>query len=235
MGNVIFVTGTDTGAGKTLLTALLLVHLRKNGCHALATKPFCSGGRTDIEILARAQENQLPLNRITPYYSPEPAAPLVAARKRRQRIPFGRVIEHIRTLAAECEILLVEGAGGLLVPLGDHYTVADVIDSLRCPVLVAARNKLGAVNHSLLTLAALRPLSVPGATVVLMNTASGSLATRSNALLIGQWSSPERVVELPYLGSRPEAFNNLLTNEKKIKKTLARILRMDIFSSAFRR
>ena len=78
---IIFITGTDTGVGKTLLTGLLLHHLRQSGCHALAMKPFCSGSRADAEFLHAVQDGELTLDEINPFFFAEPLAPLVAARE----------------------------------------------------------------------------------------------------------------------------------------------------------
>ena len=156
MGQIFFVTATDTGAGKTLLTALLLVHLRLEGCHALAAKPFCTGRRDDVEILFRAQDRELPMGRDQPV-SLRLAGSAACGRAGRagRTVALDDVIDHIQALAARCDVLLVEGAGGLLVPLGEDYSIASVIAALNCPVILAARNKLGVVNHTLLTLHAL--------------------------------------------------------------------------------
>src|SRR5947209_4920543 len=98
---IIFVTGTDTGVGKTLLTAVLLSHLRQQGVHALAMKPFCSGceaGLTDVDILYRLQDQELATHEINPFFFPEPLAPLVAARCHRVRITLNEVLDRIRSV-----------------------------------------------------------------------------------------------------------------------------------------
>src|SRR5437870_5476318 len=84
----IFITGTDTGVGKTVVTALLLRYLRQNGCHALAIKPFCTGGRTDAEILRAVQYGELSLQQINPFYFPEPVAPCHVPLGRTTRVPL---------------------------------------------------------------------------------------------------------------------------------------------------
>src|SRR5258705_9807549 len=91
-GKIIFVTGTDTGVGKTLLTGLLLHHLRTEGCHALAMKPFCSGGRGDVEFLHALQDGELSEREINPFYFHEPVAPLLAARKNARAIHLKDVV-----------------------------------------------------------------------------------------------------------------------------------------------
>ncbi|MCX6928449.1 MAG: dethiobiotin synthase [Verrucomicrobia bacterium] len=124
---IIFITGTDTGVGKTLLTGLLLHYLRHSGCHALAMKPFCSGSRADAEFLHAVQENELTLDEINPFFFSEPLAPLVAARKHQRSICLSSVLRRIRSLASRCQCLLVEGIGGVMVPLGEGFCVADLI------------------------------------------------------------------------------------------------------------
>src|SRR5579872_3951430 len=116
-GKIIFITGTDTGVGKTIFTGLLVRHLREQGVHALAMKPFCSGGRADVRLLRAMQDAELTENEINPFYFPEPVAPLVSARRRNRTIPLRKVVQRINEIAARCECLLIEGSGGLFVPL----------------------------------------------------------------------------------------------------------------------
>ena len=120
MTRIIFVTGTDTGVGKTLLSSLLLVHLRRTGCHALAMKPFCTGSRKDVEFLHHAMDGEMDPDEINPFYFRQPLAPLVAGGKSRREVAMRAVIELIWRRAALCEYLLIEGVGGLLTPLGEE-------------------------------------------------------------------------------------------------------------------
>lgn len=225
MGQVIFVTGTDTNVGKTLLTALLLRHIRSSGRHALAMKPFCSGGRSDARILRAAQDNELPLDTVNPYPFREPVAPLVAARRQGIHVPMRDVLKRIEQLQRRCEILLVEGAGGLFVPLGESFTVADLITALRCRVIVVAANRLGVINHVLLTVRALPKASRRKATIVLMQSPQKNLATRTNAELIAEFSGGREVFELPFLGKTPMISGQMKKNEKKLRNLLQRIFR----------
>src|SRR5271157_6042865 len=135
MAQIIFITGTDTGVGKTVVTALLLRHLRRAGCNALAMKPFCSGSRADARLLRRLQNNLLTLDEINPFFFKQPVAP-AAAGGRRKAIPLDTVLRKIGAVGRRCDVLLVEGIGGLLVPLGKNYTVADLISRLHCPILI---------------------------------------------------------------------------------------------------
>jgi dethiobiotin synthase len=166
---LIFITGTDTGVGKTILTSLLLAHLRERGVPALALKPFCSGSRSDATLLHSLIDHELTLDEINPFYFPEPLAPLVAARKHCRRISLRQVLAHISRITHHASLitpstlshsrtptLLIEGAGGLLAPLAEDCTALDIIRSLNSEVLVVAPNKLGTINHTLLTIGALQ-------------------------------------------------------------------------------
>ena len=106
---IIFITGTDTGVGKTLLTGLLLQHLRRTGCHALAMKPFCSGDPSRRALAARLQDGELTLEEMNPFFFEEPLAPLVALRQHHLGIRLQEVLRRISHVATRCECLLIEG------------------------------------------------------------------------------------------------------------------------------
>ena len=226
MQNVIFVAGTNTGAGKTVLTALALTYLRQTGHHAFAIKPFCSGSWGDIRTLRQAQDNELELAEINPFHFDEPVAPLLAARQAGKRVALNQAVTHIATLARRCELLLVEGAGGLLVPLGETYTVASLIAALRCPVLVVARNQLGAVNHTLLTLESLRRLRLPWVRTVLMNGRRQDFATKNNRQLIAEFAHTDQVFEIPFLGPHAKTRAVLRSQANSLHAILADLLRL---------
>ncbi len=222
-GKIIFVTGTDTGVGKTLLASLLLHHLREQGCHALGMKPFCCGSLDDAKLLRAAQSNELTLEEINPFYFPKPVAPLAAARDRRRRVRMSDALEKIRRLKKKCECLVVEGCGGLFVPLGTNYTVADLIRELDCRVVVVARNRLGTINHTLLTARALREIGAEDYMIVLMEQRKGDFSCKTNRIILaGLLGKP--VVEFPFFHGNTKEFASLRNNHKKVKKTLARIL-----------
>ena len=242
---IIFITGTDTGVGKTLLTGLLLHHLRQSGCHALAMKPFCSGGTADVEFLSTVQDGELTRTEINPFYFSEPIAPLIAARKRHRRISIGAVLKRIQLILdilapsaldpqlvapnfrtkAEPSTLLIEGSGGLLVPLGEGYTVADLIAKLVCEVVVVARNRLGTINHTLLTVKALQHIGIEQLKVVLMASNKPDFSSASNAKTLSEILAPLPILEIEFLGTKPLVLKAVKKNVRKIKKTLAQILR----------
>ena len=228
---IIFVTGTDTGAGKTLLTALLLYHLRQTGVRALAMKPFCSGGTADVDLLSAIQNEELPKELMNPFYFKEPVAPLIAARKHRRKIELGEVLERIREVEKRCDCLLIEGSGGLLVPLGEGYSVLDLIAQLRCKVVVAARNRLGVINHTLLTVKTMQAVGIKNLTVSLMNIQHSDISALSNKRILQEILRPIPVYAVLFLGGNANRPQAIKINHKKTKKILALIANIDNVSS----
>jgi dethiobiotin synthetase len=148
-----FITGTDTDAGKTYVTCLLLHALQKLGRSAAGYKPLVCGGREDaIHLLnASSSTTDLTLEQVNPVWLKVPAAPFAASVMENRRIDLGSLITGFHDLAARHQHVLVEGAGGWEVPLNDHSTLADFAQRLSLPVIVVVNNKLGCLNHTLLT------------------------------------------------------------------------------------
>jgi dethiobiotin synthetase len=171
----LFVTATDTGVGKTEVACALLRAARAAGLDAVGMKPAQSGATpgepTDAERLLEASDGVEPLEAICPYALRAPLAPAVAARLEGKEISLPRLLEAARALAARHAALIVEGAGGLLVPLTERETYADLAAALGLPVLVVARAGLGTVNHTALTVEALRRRGLAIAGIVLNRTA----------------------------------------------------------------
>ena len=172
-----FITGTDTGVGKTVLTALLARHLRERGVNAAALKPVCSGGRDDARALHAAMDGALTLDEINPWHFRAPIAPLLAARRERRQVRLADVLAHVRAMQKRFDVVLVEGAGGLLSPLGENFDSRDLIAALRATPMVVCPNRLGAVNQVLLTLAALPRSASCRARVVLMSPSKPDAST----------------------------------------------------------
>jgi dethiobiotin synthetase len=226
---MVFVTGTDTGAGKTVLTTLLLASLRGGGVNALALKPFCSGSRGDAEALRAWEKECLTLEEVNPFYFDKPLAPLAAAPAR--TLPtLGQVVGYVNSVARRCEVLLIEGAGGVLVPLGSDYTVANLILALDCPAIVVARNQLGTINHTLLTVRHLQTIGVKHISVVMMGAGRPDLSTETNLRILGDLAPGIGLVELPFLGRKPLGVRQIKKSVTFLKKTLARIMNNAIVS-----
>jgi len=183
----LFITGTDTNAGKTFVTALLTRALRARGFETIALKPLCSGERSDVEILQAASDHRLSLDETNPVWLSEPAAPLVAARLENRTLSLDALEAWFRHLSSKHPSLLVEGAGGWLVPITPTETIADLAARLALPVVVVVANRLGCINHTLLTLESIRArgLHCPG---IVLNTLSKTedIATRTNREILEQ-------------------------------------------------
>jgi dethiobiotin synthetase len=200
VNSLYFITGTDTGAGKTVLTVLLAAHLRRKKIRVAALKPLCSGGRDDARKICAALGGSLSLDEINPWHFRAAIAPALAAQREKKSVKRDAVARHIQSLANRFEITLVEGAGGLMSPLGKSFDSRDLIVALGAVPLIVAPNKLGVVNHLRLTLEALPKKPRMGARIVLMAPPKPDAASRSNAELIGQFFPPEKIFTLPWLG-----------------------------------
>lgn len=146
-----FITGTDTDAGKTYVTCLLLEALKREGKRAVGFKPFCCGDRMDAEHLLQAGAGGVSVDEVNPLWLKVPAAPYAAALMENRVIDFDSIRAAYDHLDARFETVLVEGAGGWEVPLAAGLTVGDYAQNLGVPVIVVVNNKLGALNHALLT------------------------------------------------------------------------------------
>jgi len=197
-----FITGTDTGVGKTVLTALLAQYLRENDINVAALKPVCSGGRADACKLRVALKGVLSLDEINPWYFPAPVAPVLAARQARKRLRLAQVLAHIRAMQKRFDVLLVEGAGGVLSPLGEDFDSRDLIAALKATPIVVSPNRLGAVNQVLLTLETLPSAAAARAHVVLMSPSRPDASSRLNPGLLAEHSDRTRIFLLPWLGRR---------------------------------
>ena len=181
----LFLTGTDTGVGKTFTTALLTRALREAGLGTIALKPLCSGERSDVEILRAASENTLSLDETNPIWLQAPAAPFVAAQLENRTLSIDPLIDWFRKLSSKHSSLLVEGAGGWLVPITETQTLADFAVRLGLPVIPVVANRLGCINHALLTLESIRPRGLPCPGIILNNlTPAADIAQRTNAQIL---------------------------------------------------
>jgi dethiobiotin synthetase len=207
MGNrgIVFVTGTGTGVGKTVLTCLLAEALRASGTSVVALKPLCSGSRADARKLRVAAGEVLSLEAINPWWFRASLTPWLAARLEGRRVQMREVVQWIRPMRRRFDWVLVEGAGGLLSPLGHEFDARDLIVRLRARVLVVAMNRLGVLNEVFLTLRALPPKVAREAHTVLMAPERPDLSTRSNAAVLSERLGSTRVEVLPRLGAARSA------------------------------
>lgn len=147
----LFITGTDTGVGKTHTTIQLLRLLRASGTRSAGMKPICCGDRRDAELLLAAGSEGLRIEEINPVWLKTPAAPLVGSLTEGVNIDIERILAAFRALQDRVKHVLVEGVGGWLVPIRSDYFVSDLAVEMALPVLVVAQNRLGCLNHTMLT------------------------------------------------------------------------------------
>jgi dethiobiotin synthetase len=210
----IFVTGTDTGVGKTHVTALLLTELRRRGMKAAAFKPIACGrgGRNDARIYQALMANEVSLDTINPVYLRLPLAPSVGAKLEGRRIDLRKVFTSYKRLVGKYEVVLVEGAGGLLVPILENFFVADLAKALKLPLLVVARLGLGTINHSLLTVQQARAHGLKVAGIVLNDTVGRKrgLAERTNIQVV------PALCRVPLLGVVPHGKNGAAAAARRL-------------------
>jgi len=209
MGKGIFITGTDTGVGKTFFACGLAALLKESGYKVGVMKPAetgCDQGEgklvpRDAAALKEASGCEIPLEQICPYQFREPLAPSVAAEREGTRIDIDRLMSVYSEISAAHDITIVEGAGGLLVPLLPSYTYADFAKVLKLPLIVVAANKLGMINHLLLTLehASCKGLSVLGY-VLNQIESQPSLAADTNREALVSLTGVPCMGEVPYIG-----------------------------------
>lgn len=221
----LFITGTGTGVGKTTLTALLTLHLRRRGVHAVAIKPYCSGAREDTELLALVNDHELTSEQITPVFCPKPLAPRAGLSAVASRAGFRKAIRAIEKTSKNVECLLIEGIGGLEVPLAPGIAVSDLIAITKSNAIIAGRNRLGVINEVSLTQYRLQEKARKIGQIVLMQEQKLDESASSNARILAEKLKMPRIILIPYLGVGMSQINQMRHSEKKIKKMLARILK----------
>jgi len=220
----IFITGTDTGVGKTVLSALLLGELRRRGINASPFKPVQTGcgipypgsptparpsrisnpplSVPDLDYalaMASLEVDSETYGLMAPYTFEPACSPHLAAEQAGTEIDIAEVVIAARTLAADYEFIVAEGAGGILVPLNRRETTLDLMQALKFPVLVAARPGLGTINHTLLSIRALRDdgLDIAGIVFIASGLQESGLIEADNVVTV------ERFGKVPVLGTIP--------------------------------
>ena len=161
-----FLTGTDTNVGKTYVASMLVRALRAKGLDCVGMKPICCGGREDAEAIHAASDGAISLNDVNPVWLRTPVAPYTAAMIENRAIDLALVRETFARLRAAHASLIVEGVGGWLVPIARDFFISDLAAEFALPVAVVVANKLGALNHALLTIEAIRARGLECAGVI---------------------------------------------------------------------
>ncbi|MCS6767466.1 MAG: dethiobiotin synthase [Candidatus Nitrosocaldus sp.] len=224
MGGV-FVTGTDTGVGKTLVTAAIVHALRRDGIDAVGMKPVATGvdrdallKSMDAEIIARhSGMDRSEYELVNPVFLAVEAAPYMASIMLRQEIDMERVFSAYRRLRERHEFLVVEGIGGVMVPIRKGYYVVDLIKDMGLPALIVARARLGTINHTLLTIDACRRRGVEIVGVVM------NMVDHGNPVEANAGSMIQELSGVPVIGSIP-----LLANPVDAIDSISRYVRYDL-------
>lgn len=205
------VTGTDTGVGKTVTACALVAALRARGLDTAVMKPVETGvaesdppgavEATDAAALRRVAGDRDAIERVCPLVYAEPLAPWVAATRSGRPVDLARLDAAFAELAAGADAMVVEGAGGLLVPFDRTVTFADIVARWGLSLVIVAANRLGVLNHALLTVREAQRRGLPIRAVALntISEASMGLPERTNAATLAELVAPVPVIELPPL------------------------------------
>jgi dethiobiotin synthetase len=200
----ILITGTDIGVGKTWVACALARALRDAGKSVVAIKPVETGcigqpGKSEDGVrLARATGQTQPAHAILRLA--EPVAPVIASEREGAEIDFDALMLKIERYADSADVALIEGAGGLLAPITWEWNMTDLARSLGACALVVSADRLGTINHTLLTVSALELAGIAFAGVVLTTPQVSDQSTGANAAAIARLSGIERIVALPRVG-----------------------------------
>ncbi len=208
MNHGIFITGTDTGVGKTLVAAAVALALKKRGCEVGVMKPLETGvspskiGQSDAARLRAIIDGEDQLGAVCPYPFTLPVAPLAAAQAERRAIKPEVIRKIYRLLSDRHDYMVVEGVGGVSVPVTPDSDVMDLMRQLKLPAVIVGRSGLGGINHALLTIEALRRRKIPVIALVLNQTSPA----RSKIMRIQERATIGLLVKqagVPVLGPLP--------------------------------
>ncbi|MDX1595837.1 MAG: dethiobiotin synthase [Nitrosopumilaceae archaeon] len=176
----LFIAGTDTDVGKTYVTAGLAVTLRKMGIDVGVMKPFAAGTpqkkgykSEDVEILAQSAKINDPEYLINPQFFPIPASPYTAWKNLKQKPSIKKVISSFSKLSNMHEILLVEGMGGIMTPILREFYIIDLLKSMKIPTIIVTRNRIGTINHTIMTWKMCEKYKIPVKGIIINNIDKG--------------------------------------------------------------
>jgi dethiobiotin synthetase len=214
----VFITATDTGVGKTLVASALVTCLTQRGIDVGVMKPIETGvsratkAQSDGVRLRRAAGSQDSLAEVCPYVFRFPLAPLSAARAEKTTVQITTIMRAFRTLSQKHAFMMVEGVGGVQVPITQLLTVLDIIYRMRLSTIVVGRSGLGGLNHALLTLHALRRRKIPIVALVLnqcspVHTKIARAQEQSTLSLLQMFAGVSVIGPLPYSSSVNQNWN----------------------------
>lgn len=206
--NGLFVTGTDTGVGKTLIAGAIAKILTDKGLKVEVFKPVATGCIShweglvsrDSEFLACCANSNLRLTTINPVAYVTAAAPIVSAAEERRPVDFKKIAAVYDEICRSCDIVIVEGIGGIRVPFTDEFDLRDLAVEFALPVVIVSRTNLGAINHTLLTIDSIRAANLEIAGVVIngCNSLQSTIAEETVGQVISQCGSVEILANIPF-------------------------------------
>ncbi len=204
----LFITGTDTGVGKTLIAGIIAKILGDNGLKVGVFKPIATGCRrtweglvaADTEFLANCANSDLPLSTITPVGYLTPAAPIVSAACERTPIDFGKIAAAYGDICQNTDVVIVEGIGGVRVPLTAEFDLLDLAVEFDLPVVIVARPNLGTINHTLMTIDCISAakLKIAGVIINGYDATNASIAEETADQVITQCTGVNVLAVVPF-------------------------------------
>jgi dethiobiotin synthetase len=215
----IFVTGTGTDVGKTFVTAGLIRHFRRQGRPVDALKPIVTGfdpaavEASDPGVLRDALGRPIvadEVERISPWRFAAPVAPDLAARREKRQLDYNALVEFTRrAIPSDKSILLIEGIGGIMVPLDDRHTVLDWMTMLRVPLLLVAGSYVGTISHTLTALHVLARRNLDIAAIVISESSGSAAPLEDTIETIARFAAPIHVIGIPRLTDTTGSFDAL--------------------------
>ena len=206
----LFIAGTDTGVGKTIVAGALARALRLKGIRVGVMKPIACGGTQDIEFLMDCAGIREPLEFANPISLKFPLSPNVAARLENVKIDLKKIDAALKYFEKKYEILVIEGCGGLLVPVTDKFFVVDLIPRMRAETILVSRSGLGAINHSLLSFEALKHRNIKPLGIIFNRLSGGPLSVpeKTNPEEISKIGGVPSLGVFPYMKFSPRSVTN---------------------------
>ncbi|MBI4972805.1 MAG: dethiobiotin synthase [Candidatus Omnitrophica bacterium] len=230
--NGIFITGTDTGVGKTIVTGLLARYLLEKGYNVITQKWIQTGSTStlspDVKLhlkIMQRNKNDIRdyLDLVSPYTFKLASSPHLASRIEKRKITPHKIISSFKFLSSKFDFVIVEGIGGALVPYSKKSLIIDIVKELDLSVLLVAQNKLGAINHTLLTIEALASRNIRVLGIVFNNLKKQTKQIlKDNPLIVRTLTNQQIFGSLPWVDGYDKLYEKFIPMGEKIRKALCR-------------
>lgn len=228
--NILFISGTDTGVGKTYVSRCILRYLCEAGYRVAAIKPvetgFIEAENSDAELLRAAAGGWQSIEEVLYYHFPQAISPHLAANLVEVKISQQEIVSRIQATASEVDFVLVEGAGGLMVPYSVDFRFIDLIEVMNQATLLVVGSKLGAINHSLLSLEAMHHRNLPICGYVLNECeerAKTDMAKETNRSAIAAQVATDVAEEIAYFPYISDGFSQETTNSTELSAVIEKL------------